>query len=79
MLKHHIQQDVQTYLEYSPSLLITGARQVGKLTLTLNLGIDNYVALDDIATYQGAKSHPKGFIKGLTMLGGLGEATPHAA
>jgi hypothetical protein len=49
-----------------PSLLITGARQVGKSTLALQLGIENYVTLDDIATYQSAKIDPKGFILNLT-------------
>ncbi|MEZ5538270.1 MAG: ATP-binding protein [Thiolinea sp.] len=66
MLKRHIQSDIQTYLQHFPSLLITGARQVGKSTLALNLGIDNYVTLDDIATYQSAKNDPKGFIKSLS-------------
>ena len=56
MLHRHITTDVQTYLAHFPSLLITGARQVGKSTLALSLGIDNYVTLDDIATYQSAKA-----------------------
>ena len=65
MLHRHITADVQTYLAHFPSLLITGARQVGKSTLALSLGIDNYVTLDDIATYQSAKADPKGFILSL--------------
>ncbi|OQX11405.1 MAG: ATPase [Thiothrix lacustris] len=65
MLHRHITADVQTYLAHLPSLLITGARQVGKSTLALSLGIDNYVTLDDIATYQSAKADPKGFILSL--------------
>ena len=65
MLHRHITTDVQTYLAHFPSLLITGARQVGKSTLALSLGIDNYVTLDDIATYQSAKADPKGFILSL--------------
>jgi len=56
MLHRHITADVQAYLAHFPSLLITGARQVGKSTLALSLGIDNYVTLDDIATYQSAKA-----------------------
>lgn len=66
MLKRHILADVQAYLMHFPSLLITGARQVGKSTLALQLGIENYVTLDDIATYQSAKADPKGFILSLT-------------
>lgn len=65
MLHRNITADVQTYLAHFPSLLITGARQVGKSTLALSLGIDNYVTLDDIATYQSAKADPKGFILSL--------------
>ena len=62
MLKRHILDDIQAYLTHFPSILITGARQVGKSTLALQLGIENYVTLDDIATYQSAKADPKGFI-----------------
>ena len=65
MLNRHILADVQAYLTHFPSLLITGARQVGKSTLALQLGIENYVTLDDIATYQSAKADPKGFILSL--------------
>nr|CAA6829995.1 MAG: ATPase [uncultured Thiotrichaceae bacterium] len=65
MLKRHIQHDIHTYLQHFPSLLITGARQVGKSTLALSLGIEHYVTLDDIATYQSAKTDPKGFINSL--------------
>lgn len=66
MINRHILADVQDYLRHFPSLLITGARQVGKSTLALQLGIENYVTLDDIATYQSAKIDPKGFILSLT-------------
>ncbi len=65
MLNRHILTDVQAYLTHFPSLLITGARQVGKSTLALQLGIEHYVTLDDIATYQSAKADPKGFILSL--------------
>ncbi len=65
MLNRHILADVQAYLTHFPSLLITGARQVGKSTLALQLGIEQYVTLDDIASYQSAKADPKGFILSL--------------
>lgn len=65
MLKRHIQTDVMTYLQHFPAIFITGARQVGKSTLALQLGIEHYVTLDDIATYQSAKADPKGFVLSL--------------
>lgn len=65
MLERHIRRDIDTYLQHFPALLITGARQVGKSTLALSLGIENYLTLDDISTYQSAKTDPKGFIKTL--------------
>ncbi len=65
MLNRNIAADVQAYLAHFPSLLITGARQVGKSTLALQLGIEHYVTLDDIATYQSAKADPKGFVLSL--------------
>ncbi len=65
MINRKITKDVQAYLQHFPSLLITGARQVGKSTLAISLGVEHYVTLDDIATYQSAKSDPKGFILSL--------------
>jgi predicted AAA+ superfamily ATPase len=65
MINRKITKDVQAYLKHFPSILITGARQVGKSTLAITLGIEHYVTLDDIATYQSAKSDPKGFILSL--------------
>lgn len=65
MLFRHITHDVKTYLQHFPAILITGARQVGKSTLALQLGIEHYITLDDIAAYQSAKADPKGFILSL--------------
>lgn len=62
-LKRAIREDIENYLNYFPVLLISGARQVGKSTLALHLGIDNYITLDDINMYQMAKNDPKGFIE----------------
>ena len=64
-LKRAIRKDIENYLNYFPVLLISGARQVGKSTLALHLGIDNYITLDDINIYQMAKNDPKGFIEHL--------------
>ncbi len=64
-LKRAIREDIENYLKYFPVLLISGARQVGKSTLALHLGIDNYITLDDINMYQMAKNDPKGFVEHL--------------
>jgi len=64
-LKRAIRKELEEYLKYFPVLLISGARQVGKSTLALNLGIENYITLDDINIYEMAKNDPKGFIENL--------------
>ncbi len=64
-LKRAIREDIENYLKYFPVLLISGARQVGKSTLALHLGINSYITLDDINMYQMAKNDPKGFIEHL--------------
>jgi len=64
-LKRAIRAELEEYLKYFPVLLISGARQVGKSTLALHLGIDNYITLDDINIYEMAKNDPKGFIESL--------------
>ena len=64
-LKRAIRDELDEYLKYFPVLLISGARQVGKSTLALHLGIENYITLDDINIYEMAKSDPKGFIENL--------------
>ncbi len=64
-LKRAIREELEEYLKYFPVLLISGARQVGKSTLALHLGIENYITLDDINIYEMAKNDPKGFIENL--------------
>jgi len=64
-LKRAIREELDEYLKYFPVLLISGARQVGKSTLALHLGIENYITLDDINIYEMAKNDPKGFIESL--------------
>ncbi len=64
-LKRGIREDIEKYMKYFPVLLISGARQVGKSTLALHLGIENYMTLDDINMYQMAKNDPKGFVEHL--------------
>ena len=55
--------EIKEYMKSFPVLLISGARQVGKSTLALNLDIPNYVTLDDINIYESARNDPKGFIE----------------
>jgi predicted AAA+ superfamily ATPase len=65
MIKRALKKDILMYIKHFPSILITGARQVGKSTLAMDLGIDNYVTFDDITTYESAKADPKSFIMSL--------------
>ncbi len=67
MIDRLIKKDVLNYLKYFPVIFITGARQVGKSTLAMDLGIDNYITFDDITIYQSAKADPKGFIDSLKL------------
>jgi len=66
MIKRALKEDILKYIKHFPSILITGARQVGKSTLAMSIGIENYVTFDDIATYESAKADPKGFVSSLT-------------
>jgi len=61
--KRAISDEIKEYIKSFPVLLISGARQVGKSTLALNLDIPNYVTLDDINIYESARNDPKGFIE----------------
>lgn len=61
-IKWAISDEIKEYIKSFPVLLISGARQVGKSTLALNLEIPNYVTLDDINIYEFARNDPKGFI-----------------
>jgi hypothetical protein len=49
-------------LKYFPVVLLTGARQVGKSTLSTKL-IENYITFDDINIYISATADPIMFIK----------------
>jgi len=59
-LKSHI----ENALKYFPVVLLTGARQVGKSTLALDI-LDTYMTFDDITVYASARSDPKTFINSL--------------
>lgn len=62
MLKRFIQNRLQTALEISPAVLLSGARQIGKSTLSLSL-YENYMTFDDGDLKLQVKENPKGFLK----------------
>ena len=62
-IKRAVANEIKEYMKSFPVLLISGARQVGKSTLALNLDIPNYITLDDINIYEAARNDPKGFIE----------------
>ncbi len=66
MVKRHITSLVQQSLNDFPSVLLNGARQVGKSTLAQQLvaeGLfDDYVTLDDLLVLEAAETDPEGFI-----------------
>ncbi len=59
-----LKSDILKACKHFPAILITGARQVGKSTLAMELS-ENYVTLDDITALHLAKNDPQLFIAGL--------------
>jgi len=57
-----ILNQIEEALKYFPVVLLTGARQVGKSTLSAKL-IENYITFDDINIYISATADPVMFIK----------------
>ena len=64
MLNRFIIDKLQTALKISPSVLLSGARQIGKSTLSLSL-YDNYMTFDDGDLKLQVKENPKGFLKNI--------------
>ena len=62
MIKRSIAPILEVALEISPIVLLSGARQVGKSTLSSAL-FDNYATLDDIDLRLRAIENPKGLIR----------------
>ncbi len=62
MLKRTIEEKLKTALKISPVVLLSGARQIGKSTLSLSL-YKNYLTFDDGELKLQAKENPKGFIR----------------
>ena len=64
-IKRSIEKEIIEALSFFPILLITGARQVGKSTLSLKFEGFNYITLDDTTLFSFAKNDPIGFIASL--------------
>ncbi len=62
MVERSIRHILETALEISPIVLLSGARQVGKSTLSSKL-FTNYAILDDVDLRLVAIENPKGFLK----------------
>jgi len=65
MLKRAIEKELKKALSFSPVVLISGARQVGKTTLVTELKDRNYIVMDDITQLEAAKSDPQGYINSI--------------
>lgn len=64
MLKRSLDKILKEALKISPSVLITGARQVGKSTLCLELK-NNYIVFDNLNERESAMNDPIGYISDL--------------
>jgi len=62
MLKRVIQKEIENALKISPSVLIAGARQIGKSTIVQELDRE-YIVMDDITQLEAANSDPQGYIR----------------
>ena len=62
MIERSIKPLLETALEISPIVLLSGARQVGKSTLSSTF-FSNYVTLDDVDMRLNAIENPKGFLR----------------
>lgn len=68
MFKRNIRPKVESALQRSPIVLLTGARQTGKTTLIKQIGKSqdyHYITFDDIRFLSAAQNDPIGFIEGL--------------
>lgn len=62
MLKRTIEKRIKDALKISPSVLIAGARQVGKSTIVSQLDRE-YVVMDDITQLDAAIHDPQGYVE----------------
>jgi len=66
MKKRTLESILKIALKTFPVVLLNGARQVGKSTLTLD-NFKNYLTFDDGELRLYAKENPKGFLKNLEL------------
>lgn len=64
-IRRTLEKEIIEALDFFPILLITGARQVGKSTLSLRFESFDYITLDDTTLFSFAKNDPTGFVSGL--------------
>ncbi len=62
MLKRVIQTEIESALKISPSVLVAGARQIGKSTIVQDMDRE-YIVMDDITQLEAATHDPQGYIK----------------
>ena len=62
MLKRVIQSEIESALKISPSVLVAGARQIGKSTIVQGMDRE-YIVMDDITQLEAATHDPQGYIK----------------
>lgn len=59
--KRHLEDILKDAVKTFPAIFISGARQTGKSTLSIEL-CSNYITFDDINAYLSAKNDPVNFI-----------------
>jgi hypothetical protein len=64
LYKRFLHDSIQEAMKHFPAILITGARQSGKSTLSMSL-CENYITLDDIMMLSLAKNDPVMFVSRL--------------
>lgn len=66
--QRNIKENLKKALDFSPVVLLTGARQTGKSTLMAEIAQElgySYATFDSLGTFALAKNDPAGFIAGL--------------
>lgn len=66
MFERSIKTQLNVALTDTPVVLIIGARQVGKTTLSRSFENNNYLTFDDVNTLSAARNSPKDFVANLT-------------
>ena len=61
-IERALKKEITEALDFFPIILLTGARQVGKSTLSLQFKAFDYMTLDDTTLFSFAKNDPTGFV-----------------